>query len=116
MNLGDEIMTGIMDYLEWRDDIPFDVAPLNEADCLVLARLSYIPFEDVVSFETSIRLDDAVRALLLRPDVHERLMRTEDYGFLSSLVEEGSVRFREYSACRAMSTIWIPIEINSSRR
>ena len=44
MNSGDEIMAGIMDYLEWRDDIPFDVAPLNEADCLVLARLSYIPF------------------------------------------------------------------------
>ena len=59
-------MTGIMDYLEWRDDIPFDVAPLNEADCLVLARLSYIPFEDVVSFETSIRLDDAVRASVRR--------------------------------------------------
>ena len=93
-------MTGIMDYLEWRGDISFDVAPLNEADCLVLARLSYIPFEDVVAFETSIRLDDAVRALLLRPDVHERLMRTEDYGFLSSLVEEGSVRFREIRLSR----------------
>ena len=35
-------MSNMLDYIEWRGDIPFTAAPFNEVDNLVLARLSYI--------------------------------------------------------------------------
>ena len=35
-------MANIMDYLNWRGDIPFDVSPFNEVDNLIFSELSYI--------------------------------------------------------------------------
>lgn len=41
-------MPGIHDYLVWRGDLPITPnTPLNEVDALILARLSYFPFEQL---------------------------------------------------------------------
>lgn len=42
-------MANILDYLDWRGDISFETAAYNEVDELILCRLSYIPFEDILS-------------------------------------------------------------------
>ena len=34
----------LLDYLEWRNDVPLSVSPFNEVDNVILAYLSYIDF------------------------------------------------------------------------
>ena len=41
------LMSNIIDYLEWRGDIPFSVDPFNEVDNLVLSMLAYGDFKTV---------------------------------------------------------------------
>ena len=41
-------MANILDYLDWRGDLPFSASPFNEADALILAELSYFPAEGIV--------------------------------------------------------------------
>ena len=54
-------MANMLDYLDWRGDVPFSADPFNEADALVLAELGYVPLEHVVpeSFSVRIRLAEA---------------------------------------------------------
>ena len=47
---GGMIMHNVTDYVKWRGDIPFEVAPLNEIDSLIFCELSYIPFERFFSY------------------------------------------------------------------
>lgn len=44
----EETMANIMDYLDWRGDLPLTVSPFNEVDGLILAELSFINFEGIV--------------------------------------------------------------------
>ena len=37
-------MANISDYIDWRGDVPFDVAPFNEVDNLILSELVYTDF------------------------------------------------------------------------
>ncbi len=41
-------MANIVDYLEWRGDVPFEIDPFNEVDALVLCELVYAPFDGFV--------------------------------------------------------------------
>ena len=40
-------MANIHDYLHWRGDLTTAQAPFNEVDALILAKLAYIPFEEI---------------------------------------------------------------------
>ena len=42
-------MANILDYLDWRGDLPFSASPFNSVDALILAELSYFPAEGIVS-------------------------------------------------------------------
>ena len=44
-------MADMLEYLDWRGDVPFSVSPFNEVDALLLAQLSYFPAEGIVSAE-----------------------------------------------------------------
>ena len=41
-------MADIFEYLDWRADVPFSVAPFNEVDNLILSELAYTDFSGVV--------------------------------------------------------------------
>ena len=41
-------MANILDYLQWRGDVPFNIDPFNEVDALVLCELVYSPFDGLV--------------------------------------------------------------------
>ena len=41
-------MADLFEYLKWRSDVPFSVAPLNDVDNLVLAELAYSDFSGIV--------------------------------------------------------------------
>ena len=68
-------MSNILDYLDWRGDLSFDADPLNNVDALILAQLSYIVFDGIVSerFDKQISIKDAY-ALYKPEKVDERLV------------------------------------------
>lgn len=41
-------MANIMDYLDWRGDLPFTASGFNEVDNLILAQLAYVELDDIV--------------------------------------------------------------------
>ena len=61
-------MANILDYLEWRGDLPLERVPLCEVDRLILCRLAYMPFGGVVP-------EDASRPAVALGDAAERLLR-----------------------------------------
>ncbi len=70
-------MANIFDYLDWRGDLTFKQSPFNPVDNLILSRLSYLPFEDIVpgpDSQDSILLSDAserFRSLAENPDTRQ---------------------------------------------
>jgi len=56
-------MANIIDYVRWRGDIPLAQVPLCAVDALVLAYLSYMPFDGMVEdvFDEGVSLGDAAR-------------------------------------------------------
>ena len=42
-------MANLFDYLAWRGDLPLEKIPFCELDAMILARLSYLPLEVIVS-------------------------------------------------------------------
>ena len=46
----------ILDYLSWRNDVPFTISKFNEVDSLILSELAYIDFEKIVE-SSSISLE-----------------------------------------------------------
>lgn len=59
-------MANLMDYLQWRGDIPFAVLPPCDVDYLILCRMVYAPFDGVVSesFAQPITICEAARRVL----------------------------------------------------
>lgn len=41
-------MAVLSDYLEWRGDLELERDPLNEVDCMLLAWISYVDFEEIL--------------------------------------------------------------------
>ncbi|MBQ9604950.1 MAG: DUF2974 domain-containing protein, partial [Firmicutes bacterium] len=58
-------MANILDYIDWRGDLSFDVSPFNEVDGLILSQLSYVVFDGVITngFENTITVSEANRRL-----------------------------------------------------
>ena len=59
-------MSNVFDYIAWRGDLSFAQSPFNEADSLILCRLSYIPFDGIApaDFHETISLADAAARCL----------------------------------------------------
>ena len=37
----------LLDYLQWRNDVPLSISPFNEVDNVIFSYLSYIDFRDL---------------------------------------------------------------------
>lgn len=61
-------MANMMDYIDWRGDLSFSEAPINEVDTLILSQICYVDFENIVSssFNKPIMLSSAVKTYLRR--------------------------------------------------
>ena len=42
-------MANIMEYMDWRGDVPFSMDPFNEVDNLILAQMSYTDFDGFIA-------------------------------------------------------------------
>lgn len=55
-------MTNIFDYIKWRD-IEFEKVEFNEVDNLILSRISYFPFDNLINKNEKITLKQAYKRL-----------------------------------------------------
>lgn len=90
----------VFDYLAWRKDILIEHDGLNEIDHLILCRLAYIRFDDIVSpsFETSITLEEASKYCFLKENEREYFFILDDD---ERLLREcsSSKRFKDIRVC-----------------
>lgn len=88
-------MSDIFDYLNWRGDLTIEQAPFNEVDALILARLSYAPFDriELHSTDASIPIRDVTSSLLKVSGIEKIVLWKYDIDLLQALSE--SERYRD---------------------
>ena len=67
-------MANILDYIDWRGDLPLDASPFNEVDALIFAELSFLDFTAIVpppELGRGVRLHDAATAFFRRSEGKE---------------------------------------------
>lgn len=98
-------MTDIFDYLYWRGDLSTEQIPMNAVDGMVLARMSYLPFEYAapLSAGKSVTVAEAAKALLSQNDLDEKIRQKSDIPLLEALTENH--RFGDIAVSDCTSTI-----------
>ena len=69
-------MADMLDYLDWRGDIPFSADPFNEVDSLVLSEVAYVDFGGIVPgpvdrFDKDVRKINAVPVISVSDAVRQ---------------------------------------------
>ena len=102
-------MATIHDYLQWRGDLSFEQSAFNNVDNLILSRLSYYPFDDIVpkSFdENPVSIWRAAEIILSRvvdDKVDGRILGEHDQELLHDLLD--SPRFSELKMIGYINTL-----------
>lgn len=68
-------MSGILDYIDWRGDVPFETSPFNEVDAIILCQLEYNKLNSLVPKEFTSKapsLCEISNAFFVTPDVEQR--------------------------------------------
>lgn len=81
-------MANLFDYIAWRGDLTLAQCGFNEIDGMILARLSYVPFEwvaDMLHWPAAIGA--VATALLSLPGIENKVTSAEDVNLLRSLAE-----------------------------
>ena len=90
-------MAGVLDYLKWRGDLRFSAIPFCDVDALVLSRVSYVPFEGIVSEDpggAGLPVPEAARRCLASAEKGERAFHLDgDAALLHALTD--SPRFAD---------------------
>lgn len=81
-------MANLFDYLDWRGDLPFSAVPFNDIDSLILSRLSYLPFDGIVSscLDDKITILEAGKQILASEESLEQIIWQEDIPLIQELV------------------------------
>ena len=68
-------MNTIIDYVDWRGDLPFKQSPFNEIDAVIFTQLAYIDFSEIVSsdFNKTILLKDAAVQIASSENFEQRV-------------------------------------------
>ena len=94
-------MANIFDYMKWRD-ISFKNVKFNEVDNLILSRLSYLPFDGVISEGEEITLKEAYERTKVLGTTG-RTIQVEDIDLYPVLAK--SVRFGEVKVTNFVNNI-----------
>lgn len=90
-------MANILDYIQWRGDVPWEVSQFNKIDNVIFTQLAYIDFSDIVDDEKMVLLKDGAQQYFAE-ERHKMLntgyIAREEYFQLLELCMESS-RFGE---------------------
>lgn len=92
-------MANILDYLEWRGDLPFEASAFNEVDAVVFSRFSYIPFEGIVpdDFSHAVTVAEAAERFLGDAKRMTQVIYEDDLKLLAAM--GASRRFGDLRLC-----------------
>ena len=78
----------IFDYMFWRGDLSFSEREFNDVDGVILARLSYLPFELIMNQNSSkeITIAEMAKKLIAYPNIENMVIQKEDIQFLNELL------------------------------
>ncbi|QQK08126.1 Mbeg1-like protein [Miniphocaeibacter halophilus] len=87
-------MNTIFQYLDWRGDLNINIAKFNNIDALILARFSYLPFDNIVPREIDkpITIKEAYKLFRKDKDLKDKLILENDYPLFKELAK--NERFR----------------------
>lgn len=107
-------MSDVFDYLYWRGDLSLKSDPLNEIDSMILARLSYIPFEYAIdqNSNTDISILELSEMLISLPDLEDKVLIKEDVNLLIALSE--SSRFKNMKISKFVNQVDIKTQTQFS--
>ena len=54
-------MSNIIDYINWRGDLDIKIDGFNEIDNLILARLSYFPFDGLIEEKEEVTIEESYK-------------------------------------------------------
>ncbi len=82
-------MADLHDYLYWRGDLALENDHLNEIDILILARLSYLPFDKLSLHAASppLSIPEACVQLLALADIEESVRLKDDIRLMRALTQ-----------------------------
>ena len=102
-------MANICDYIDWRGDIPFDVAPFNDVDNLILSELVYSDFGGIVpkGFHRTITIAKAREKFFEKYTEKEIMNQVSTVKIAPFLMKhmEGTVRFDNIKLCGYVNEI-----------
>lgn len=86
-------MNNVLTYLDWRGDISFDYSPFNEIDSVIISRLAYIPFDDIItsSFTHGISLGRAAEKFFGKIEAMKKVDKNHDLALLKKLLKANAL-------------------------
>lgn len=104
-------MNNLLDYIRWRGDLPLQTDGLNEIDAVILARLSYIPFDGIVpeGFEQSVTAEKAAMQYLEGENAETKILWPDDLQLLQEVIR--SERFRQMRLCGYVNQVKEDIQL-----
>ncbi len=89
----------ILDYIDWRGDLTFEQAPLNEVDGLVLSLISYADFKGIVpiGMEEGITIEEAAKKYFEIRDIEKEKQARSMMRNAPEIIEKlgQSLRFKD---------------------
>lgn len=89
-------MASIMEYLDWRGDIPFSFDPFNETDNLLLCQIAYVHYENIVpgmDTDDTVSVCDAAKKYLELHPTPRSEVRSGSVQLLQKMAQ--TVRFKD---------------------
>lgn len=90
-------MANIFDYMQWRD-LSLEKVEFNEIDNLILARLSYFPFDGLIDGDEIITIEECYRRYMSLGDTG-RILQKEDidlFPVLANSIRFGQMKLTNY--------------------
>ncbi len=80
-------MANIIDYIVWRGDLTFNQAKFNEIDNLILSRVSYFPFDDLIEYDETISIKEAYERFKKLDLKKVKILQQEDLDLFPALAK-----------------------------
>ena len=99
----DDIMANIFDYLQWRGDLTLEQDEFNEIDNLILARFSYLPFDELIKENENVSIEELAKRYKKANIKPEDILWKDDVNLLPAL--EKTERFKNMIAVKYINKI-----------
>ena len=95
-------MANSFDYMQWRD-IPLTITEFNEIDNLIIARFSYLPFDELIKENENVSIEELAKRYKKANIKPEDILWKDDVKLLPAL--EKAERFKNMIAVKYINKI-----------